>query len=1225
MITSPSLPPPSPSLPPSSETLKKGNITMAMISAFTTVDKTAHNSRKFAFTFSPTNYGYWKTMIEPFLITINLMDYVDGSIPCPSKTLSVTDSVSVIKKNPNYPIWVSNDAHVRMLIISTILEASFRHVQGTTSRDLWLSLKKAYAPHSTSREYTLKTQLLRIKMHGDKTHDAYLNRAQEYADALAAIGEPVKDKDLVMLVVSGLREEYNGLKTTITARQSRDNGRQFDWASTQNTVYSTCNRCGIGHIPSQCFNRDPSTIHTRPSANFANTRAQLSNASANWHSDIGANSHVTPDLEAMDNSEAYYGDDALHVCNDESTQTTLLTGPSKYGLYTITLPQLKSINKVSFSAVRASPTIWHRRIGHPHQRLLHSMLSNFSLPVTNKSLSSFCNSCPLGKSSKLPLFESGFRSNNILDLVYCDVWGPAPLLSFEGHIYFMLCVDRHSRYMWIYHLAQKSDVYFTFKSFVQMVKRQFTTKLKNVQTNWGGEFRNLALFFSSLGINHRRSCPHISEQNGFVERRNRHVVETGLTLLAQACVPQRFWHYAFDTAVYLINRMPSRTSTNKSPFEHIFKRSPDYSFLRVFGCLCFPHLRPYNRHKMDFRSTPCVFLGYSPSHHGYHCLDISIERLYIARHFSHLSPTSQTSPESSNGQPSPVSITSIPTPPPPPITRQRPANLRQNPKQRVPYNPSANHATVLPTTITEPTSFTVANNSPEWRQAMKEEYDALMKNGTWSLVPRASNTNVVDGKWVYRLKRDKNGAITRYKARFVAKGFRQQPGIDFHETFSPVVKSTTIRAVLSLAVTNDWPLRQLDIQNAFLHGNLKEQVYMKQPPGFIDPQRPNHVCLLHKSLYGLKQAPRAWFERLSKALFDLGFKGSKTDPSLFIYSRGDTLLYILVYVDDIIVTGNNKGTIDNIICQLGSAFALKDLGPLNYFLGIEIVPHVSGILLSQKKYILELLQSVGLSNCNPVSSPMVTSSSLSLDDSTAFSNPVKYRQVVGSLQYVTLSRPDIAFAVNKVCQYMHAPTENHWSAVKRILRYLHGTVEHGMLIRRSSGSTLQAFTDVLWKGNPDTSLEAFSDADWAGDSDDRRSTGGFAIYLGSNLISWTARKQRTVSRSSTEAEYKALADTVAELTWLQALLHELGIRSSSTPILWCDNLGATYLSANPIFRARTKHVEIDYHFVREKVAQGDLRVQHISTHDQIADIFTKPLPTPRFLFLRSKLQVVARP
>ncbi|GJS53878.1 retrovirus-related pol polyprotein from transposon TNT 1-94 [Tanacetum coccineum] len=321
--------------------------------------------------------------------------------------------------------------------------------------------------------------------------------------------------------------------------------------------------------------------------------------------------------------------------------------------------------------------------------------------------------------------------------------------------------------------------------------------------------------------------------------------------------------------------------------------------------------------------------------------------------------------------------------------------------------------------------------------------------------PRLPLPTTFRSGWVYKLKRDKNGAITRYKASSVAKGFRQQPGIDFHETFSPVVKSTTIRAVLSLAVTNNWPLRQLDVHNAFLNGNLKEQVYMKQPLGFIDPQRPNHVCLLHKSLYGLKQALHAWFERLSKALFDLGFKGSKTYPYLFIYSCGHMLLYILLYVDDIIVTGNNKGTIDNIICQLGSAFALKDLGPLNYFLGIEIVPHVSDILLSQKKYILELLQRVGLFNCNLVSSPMVTSSSLSLDDMTAFSNPVKYRQ-------------------------------NHWSAVKRILRYLHGTVEHGMLIRYSSGSTLQAFTDVLWKGNPDTSLEDFSDADWAGDPDDRR-------------------------------------------------------------------------------------------------------------------------------------------
>ncbi|GKB00615.1 putative RNA-directed DNA polymerase [Tanacetum coccineum] len=479
---------------------------------------------------------------------------------------------------------------------------------------------------------------------------------------------------------------------------------------------------------------------------------------------------------------------------------------------------------------------------------------------------------------------------------------------------------------------------------------------------------------------------------------------------------------------------------------------------------------------MDFCSTRCVFLGYSPSHHGYRCLDISTERLYIARHVrfneaqfpfdipnTTSSPLLKTSPYYSLELPYVIPTTDHPSP----------------------SSPCSPFISII--------SFTFESNFSNF---------------------------------------SRNGAITCYKARFVAKGFHQQPGIDFHETVSPVVKSTTIRAVLSLTVINNWPLHQLDVHNVFLHGNLKER------------------------------ASRAWFECLSKALFDLGFKGSKTDPSLFIYSHRHTLLYIMVYVDDIIIISNNKGTINNIISQLGSAFALKDLGPLNYYLGIKLVPHVSDILLSQKKYVLELLQSAGLSDCNSVSSPMVTSSSLSSDDNTAFSNPVKYRQVVGSLQYVILSGPDIAFVVNKVCQYMHAPTQNHWSVVKRILRYLHGTAEHGMLIRHFSGSTLQDLIDVLWKGNLDTSLKAFSDADWVGDSDDRC--------------------------SSTEAEYKALVDTVAELTWLQALLHELGNRPSSNPILWCDNLGATYLLANPIFRMRTKHVEIDYHFVLEKLSQGYL-------------------------------------
>lgn len=751
-------------------------------------------------------------------------------------------------------------------------------------------------------------------------------------------------------------------------------------------------------------------------------------------------------------------------------------------------------------------------------------------------------------------------------------------------------------------------------------------------------------------------------------------METGLTLLAQSSLPQRFWYLAFETAVYLINRLPSRVSSNKSPFEQVFKRKPDYSFLRVFGCQCFPYLRPYNHHKIEFRSTPCVFLGYSPAHHGYRCFDPSNDRIYIARHVrfnEHVfpyqpsptppppptppyfsifpnpppgfppeppqSPTptppppSPQSPPQDPPQSSPQSSPSPPIPPPsdasppdhtqtpPPVSRPRPSNLRPNPKQPDRYNPAAYSATAPSPLPLEPTSFTVANKSLEWRQAMADELAALHRNGTWTLVPPVPNANVVNCKWVYRLKTDENGKITRYKARLVAKGFHQQHGVDYHETFSPVIKPVTIRTVLSLAVTNKWPLRQLDIQTAFLHGDLEETVYMRQPPGFIDQTKPDHLCLLHKSLYGLKQAPRAWFIKLSTALHQLGFYGSKTDPSLFILNSPGSLIYLLVYVDDIIITGNNSTAIATIVDRLNTLFALKDMGQLHYFLGVEVVHKGADLVLSQRKYIREILHRAGLADCKPLATPMSTSHVLLPDDSPLLADPSRYRQTVGALQYATLSRPDIAFAVNKVCQFMHAPTENHWAGVKRILRYLQGTINLGLWIRHNTGYQLQAFSDSHWSPN----LQAYSDSDWAGCPIDRRSTGGYAIYLGSNLISWSARKQKTVSRSSTESEYKAIADTVAELIWLKSLLQELGLNSKA-PTLWCDNLGATYLTANPVFHARTKHVEVDYHFVREQVTQGKLNVKFISTDDQIADIFTKPLSSQRFEFLRSKLQIANR-
>ncbi|KAJ9552322.1 hypothetical protein OSB04_016367 [Centaurea solstitialis] len=463
-----------------------------------------------------------------------------------------------------------------------------------------------------------------------------------------------------------------------------------------------------------------------------------------------------------------------------------------------------------------------------------------------------------------------------------------------------------------------------------------------------------------------------------------------------------------------------------------------------------------------------------------------------------------------------------------------------------------------------PRSVAQAMCDPHWRAAMDAEMAALLSNHTWDLVPKPSVANIVGSRWLFRHKFDSNGRLERYKGRLVAQGFSQQPGLDFDDTFSPIVKPATIRTVLSISISRNWPIHQLDVKNAFLHGDLTETVYMRQPPGYVDSNFPDHVCRLRKALYGLKQAPRAWYQRFAVYLSSLGFLSSKTDTSLFTYHHGSDTIYLLLYVDDIILTASSPKLISMVISQLSSEFPMSDLGP----------------------------------------TPADTKTKLAVDGEPV-SDPTLYRSLVGALQYLTFTRPDIAYAVQQVCLFMHDPRLPHFNALKRILRYLKGTLSHGLHIKASAVDR----------------LVAYSDADWAGCPNTRRSTSGFCVYLGDNLVFWSSKRQHVVSRSSAEAEYRGIANVVAEAAWLRNLLLELYCPLSRATVVFCDNVSAMYLASNPVQHQRTKHVEIDLHFVRERVAIGHVRVLHVPSAYQYADIFTKGLPTSLFLDFRNSLNI----
>ncbi|KAI3681002.1 hypothetical protein L6452_35782 [Arctium lappa] len=502
----------------------------------------------------------------------------------------------------------------------------------------------------------------------------------------------------------------------------------------------------------------------------------------------------------------------------------------------------------------------------------------------------------------------------------------------------------------------------------------------------------------------------------------------------------------------------------------------------------------------------------------------------------------------------------------------------------------------------EPTRVSEALADSDWVTAMQEELNQFEALKVWRLVPKPEGKTIIDTKWVFKNNKDEDGIVIINKARLVAKGYRQKEGIDYDETYAPVACIEAIHMFLAYAAHKNFTVYQMNVKTAFLNDILKEEVYVSQPEGFVNPEKPNHVYILDKALYGLKQAPRAWYEVLSKFLVKSGFSKGKIDTTLFIKKEKADIIFIQIYVDDIIFGSTNAKYCKKFSNLMVSRFQMSMMGEMNIFLGLQVKQFSTGIFINQAKYIFDILRKFKIENCTPIGTPITPGTKIGAGPSGKAIDVRTYRCMIGSLMYLTSSRPDIMFSTCLCARYQASPKESHLSAVKCIFRYLKGTADLGLWYPKNIGFE----------------LIAYSDADHAGCMLNKKSTLGHIQFLGDKLVSWDSKKQLCVSTSTAEAEYVAAASCYSQVLWMRTQLRDYGFKYDKIPI-YCDSKSAIAISANPVQHTKTKHIDVRYHFIKDNVEKGTIELYFENTDYHLADLFTKPLDEKSFNFLISKL------
>lgn len=861
---------------------------------------------------------------------------------------------------------------------------------------------------------------------------------------------------------------------------------------------------------------------------------------------------------------------------------------------------------------------WHEMLSHQNVQYVRSYLKYMQIPFTDTKNKFFCEACIYGKQHREPFTSSTTKTTKPGQLIHSDVCGPMEENSLGGKRYFVVFKDDYSSYTYVYFMSQKSEVKNKFELFLNTVKNQLNVSVVTLRSDCGLEYKNAEFktILDKFGIKHETSVPYTPQQNGKAERSMRTIVEAARTMLYSKNLSKTLWAEAVNTAVYTINRTGNTGQEGKTPYELWFNKTPDINNLKIFGSEVYAHIPQEKRRKWDKKGRKGIFVGYSEETKGYRIYfggrEVSLSRDILFKESTNPSTTSEVKIMNEEENEEEEEEVNSDDEEKLDDDKQMPVEVEDQQqmilRDRTKINKPTRYRDAFFSSCNDPITFKEAmtcKNADDWKAAMDDEMLSLQKNETWKLVDLPRDKNPINNAWIYKTKYKANGEIDRFKARLVIKGCAQVHGIDFQETFSPVVKYDSIRVILAIAAARKLMLRQFDIKTAFLYGDLEEDIYMKQPKGYENGTQ--LVCKLQRSLYGLKQAPRCWNKKFKTMLRNFDLKETKADPCVFVSNKKNQLLIVAIFVDDGLIAATNNELVDTMVNYLKDNFETKE-GELDHFLGIEIDLRPDGsIFIHQSSYCKRILERFNMEEANVLHIP--TDPQHSLDPNLSGSleaGEVPYRESVGSLLYLSqITRPDITFAVNLVSRYLEKPLTIHWNAVKRIFKYLKGTFNYGL----------------IYDSSVTPKLRGYSDADYAGDTITRRSTSGFIFMMGDGIVAWCSQRQKSVALSTTEAEYIALSQSIQELTWLTLLISDLLETQGDTPVLYADNQSAIKLVKNPEYHKRTKHIDVRYHYIREKFSEGMFSLEYVPSKEQLADILTKPTPRPRFQELREMLGI----